>query len=555
MYWVRLPTAVLLALAAVSLPVYLFKLSPVVVEQAGKSTESVEERVHLLLAEAKVGPASLLAEAGDLEALAARSAEVIAAEPKLQVIGSPDPHLEAFLGITGAFDEILEGQSQVSVTALLASGESRDLLNRYLAQSPNTVVRRLLATRDMTLGARLSEATAPDGSPLEISLLASALLVQGDHFTPSLLATLKGHAEETLKGDSQSAEMLEGMYLSLLSLGVRLNWGQLTELVGLLETPEALHATAEGLRKADAARLPLFYSVALISGKPAETAAYVKRHEETGWESLYFALQAGRGALLLVLDQGRPVLISEGSGMRLSLPVSWMDRLGVATFAFQWPYVALGMKLGLLFLAAYLLVRTLARALASKRRYPSKGKGQPYALGRLRDGMLAALLFLAALMVFEPDLSYRVPQPEAPEPTLKLNVSSQLTSLPSDTMNLQALDGLTLLTLLLFFGVQSFIYILCLIKIRQIRRQALTADLKLKILENEEPLFDCGLYVGLGGTVLALILLALGIVQATLIAAYASTLFGILFVAVLKIVNVRPLRRALILERDATSYL
>ena len=95
------------------------------------------------------------------------------------------------------------------------------------------------------------------------------------------------------------------------------------------------------------------------------------------------------------------------------------------------------------------------------------------------------------------------------------------------------------------FLAQVAIYYYSLLKIADIKKQKGSPDLKLKLLENEENLFDAGLYVGLGGTVCSLILLVIGVLNASLIAAYASTLFGILFVAVLKIFNVRPLRNKL----------
>jgi len=75
--------------------------------------------------------------------------------------------------------------------------------------------------------------------------------------------------------------------------------------------------------------------------------------------------------------------------------------------------------------------------------------------------------------------------------------------------------------------------------------------MKLRLLENEENLFDTGLFVGLGGTVISLILLNVWqLKEASLVAAYASTLFGILFVAVLKIGFVRPYRNLLIREQE-----
>ena len=116
---------------------------------------------------------------------------------------------------------------------------------------------------------------------------------------------------------------------------------------------------------------------------------------------------------------------------------------------------------------------------------------------------------------------------------------------------MQELNQVTLLVLLLFFVVQLVIYCFCLIKLKEISKQPQSPQMKLQLLDNEENLFDFGLYVGLGGTVLSLILVAIGIVEASLMAAYASTLFGILFVAMLKVMHLRPYRRKLILETDS----
>ena len=66
------------------------------------------------------------------------------------------------------------------------------------------------------------------------------------------------------------------------------------------------------------------------------------------------------------------------------------------------------------------------------------------------------------------------------------------------------------------------------------KNEELGQDKKINLLDNEENLFDLGLYVGLGGTVLSLILLLVLDVNDALIGAYTSTLFGILFVAALR---------------------
>ena len=92
------------------------------------------------------------------------------------------------------------------------------------------------------------------------------------------------------------------------------------------------------------------------------------------------------------------------------------------------------------------------------------------------------------------------------------------------------------------------VYIVCLVRINVIKRTRASATLKLKLLENEDNLFDLGLYIGLSGTVASLILLTFGVITASLMAGYTSTLFGILFTALVKIVHLRKFKRKLLIE-------
>src|SRR5260370_21387263 len=109
------------------------------------------------------------------------------------------------------------------------------------------------------------------------------------------------------------------------------------------------------------------------------------------------------------------------------------------------------------------------------------------------------------------------------------------------------------LTLLLFFVLQALIYTACLVKLAEIRRQRVPSRVKLKLLENEDHLFDAGLYLGFAGTIVSLILVSLGVIQQSLMAAYSSTSFGIIFVVVFKIFHLRPARRKLLLEAQAQN--
>jgi hypothetical protein len=109
------------------------------------------------------------------------------------------------------------------------------------------------------------------------------------------------------------------------------------------------------------------------------------------------------------------------------------------------------------------------------------------------------------------------------------------------------------MTLLLFFVLQGLIYVACLFKLAEIRRQRVAPRIKLRLLENEEHLFDAGLYLGFVGTIVSLILVSLNIIQFSLMAAYSSTSFGIIFVSFFKIFHLRPARRKMLLEAEAVA--
>jgi hypothetical protein len=133
-------------------------------------------------------------------------------------------------------------------------------------------------------------------------------------------------------------------------------------------------------------------------------------------------------------------------------------------------------------------------------------------------------------------------------PTVGSVVAAGNTGAHSTIMN-----QLSLMTLLLFFVLQGLIYVACLVKLAEIRRQAVPPRIKLKLLENEDHLFDAGLYLGFVGTIISLILVSLGVIKPSLMAAYSSTSFGIIFVSIFKIFHLRPARRKLLLEAEMAT--
>ena len=139
----------------------------------------------------------------------------------------------------------------------------------------------------------------------------------------------------------------------------------------------------------------------------------------------------------------------------------------------------------------------------------------------------------------------RIPQTEV---RLEWAFQDTVESLFTPTERKEIMDQITIITISIFFLMQLAVYMAGLIKLTEIRKMDKPTPLKLELLENEDQLFDSGLYLGLAGTVFSLIFLAIGVVQASLMAAYSSTLFGIIFVAILKVFHVRPFRKNLLLN-------
>ena len=110
----------------------------------------------------------------------------------------------------------------------------------------------------------------------------------------------------------------------------------------------------------------------------------------------------------------------------------------------------------------------------------------------------------------------------------------------------------TVISIGVFALLQVITYLICLLKISEIDRQNIPVTLKLRLMENEENLFDSGLYVGMMGTATALVLQVMGVIDQNLLAAYSSNLFGLICVAFVKIRHVRGYKRRLILAAQAT---
>jgi hypothetical protein len=271
---------------------------------------------------------------------------------------------------------------------------------------------------------------------------------------------------------------------------------------------------------------------------------YLARHGDRGWSALEVGLGMGQGAVEAVLTFDKPVY--HPPGFWDALPDSIRsNQQAFKEFAEAWPDLAIGARATAFALCGFFLVGILRTLILGHRPRPDHQRRVLINLDSLVGGVLVMLL---VWVLIEPGLLDFRPNEQG---TLQINLaqvipgaSSSEPETPSTTM----IDQVTILVLILFFVLQLLVFIFGLLKIAEVRKQALSPDLKLRLLDNEENLFDLGLYVGLGGTVGSLVLVVLNIVDASLMAAYASTLFGIIFVALLKVGFLRPFRRKLILQ-------
>ena len=286
-----------------------------------------------------------------------------------------------------------------------------------------------------------------------------------------------------------------------------------------------------------------------LSGKPAQVAAYLMNFSQTGLKDLGASLRFGAGGVNELLRRNQRLHGSRfGQQVAGQASLSARFALSAADLCWRMPWLGLTMKWLLYLTAGFLLAAALhfARPAASALERPLQVRGFHLA----REILFALGFLLVVLLLSEPFLAQESQRVEFP---FRLRLPTVGSVVPAGTtgVNRSIMNQLSLLTMLLFFVLQALLYTACLVKLAEIRRQNLPSRIKLKLLENEDHLFDAGLYLGFAGTIISLILVSLGVIQPSLMAAYSSTSFGIIFVSVFKIFHLRPARRKLLLEAEA----
>jgi hypothetical protein len=537
---------VLLVISGLVLPVHLRAVDASVLRVAGRNTPSLVEQGRALLNQNKLGAAQLVLQAAraggaaDWQGLDAAINQLSTQHPKWLVWGGGDARLERLF----ASDPSLPKSRLEPLTDFVVREQNRAVALELLQGSSLPAIQELLRCRALTNTVIFPASQSASGQALDTALAVCGLLLEGGHLSGPLSDTVFRFATQSNYGEN--SQRLEQVLLDLMSLGQRLNWGQLVEFVGPIQDPETLRLLANLIRQREGQE-PMLFAAMTLSGQPAQVTAYLMNFSRTGAQDLSASLPLGAGAVKELLRRNQRWHESRFF-QRGGLAPLGAARSAAAEFCWRSPRLALTIKWLLYLAGGFLLAAALhfGRPAVSALERPLQVRGFHLA----REFLFALGFLLVVLLLSEPFLAQETQRVEFPFrlrlPTVGSVVPAGPPGAPRSIMN-----QLSLLTLLLFFVLQALLYTACLVKLAEIRRQNLPSRTKLKLLENEDHLFDAGLYLGFAGTIISLILVSLGVIQPSLMAAYSSTSFGIVFVSIFKIFHLRPLRRKLLLEAES----
>jgi hypothetical protein len=528
-------------------PAHLRAVNISILQRAGKNTRSLIQDAQELVNEKRLGAAQLLVSVAKEQGLS--GAETVSAavddlarqHPGWVAWGGPEPSFESIF----QHDSRLHEDGSESFTEYVIRLENRERVIQLLQSSASPIVQGLLRTRALTNTTVFPPSQSASGQAFDAAIAVCGSLADRGHLADGLSNAVVNLAAQALAGGS--TQPFEEVLVNLMSLGERFNWGRLAVFVERIPDAETLRRLANLVRRVQPP-LPVLFSAVHLSGEPKAVADYLVNFRQTGPKDLELALRFGAGGVRELLHRNQ----------RISFPAHSNPLLGLAPFGllypilvdYDWrsPELALALKWLLYLLAGYFLAAAVHFALpaATVLEQPLQVRGFHVA----REVLFAFGFLFAVLLLSEPFLSQESQKMDFPI-RLRLPVMGNLLPAAKTQGHISFMNHLNMLTLLLFFVLQGLLYTACLVKLAEIRRQRVPARIKLKLLENEDHLFDAGLYLGFVGTIISLILVSLGVGKFSLMAAYSSTSFGIIFVSIFKIFHLRPTRRKLLLEAEA----
>lgn len=540
-------TSVILLSCGLLIPAYLRAVDVGVIQSAGKRGPALLGEGQVLMAEKRLGTAQLLFQAARIAGVAGGdSLEMTANQsakqnPIAYFWGNDSRTLSVFA------NDVPSDSDSRSLTDFIVQQRNRDAALAHLQDSPLPVVQELWHSRSLTNTVLFPPSQSAAGQPYDTALSICGLLLEGRHLTAGLSNNILTLASAANRG--ASSQPLEQVLMDFLSLGVRFNWDQLTSFVAGIPEVGTLHQLADQAQKAGE-QLPVLFAAVQLSGNPSGVAKYTSGFAETSLPDLSAALRYGAGGVNSLVELQQRYYNAHWQKAVIAVNPFGGFYHSAANLTFNEPGIALALKwlcyllAGMLLAAAFHYIRPAAPPLERPLQVPG--------IHWFREVLFSLGFLLVVLLLSEPFLAQENLKGNF---TLRLSLPTTGGAVPAGIASIKqtVMNPVILLTLLIFFVLQALLYLACLVKLAEIRRQLIPPRMKLKLLENEDHLFDAGLYLGFVGTIVSLIVASLGLVKFSLMAAYSSTSFGIIFVVIFKIFHLRPARRQLLLEAEATS--
>jgi hypothetical protein len=514
-------------------PMHLRAVDVSVLQRAGEGRPSLVDRGLALEHANNADAARLILQAAQEEKIpwTGELASTLAAHSEKETLFPGGPTLTA----------------STNVTAQVIRLENRERVLAYLEATGSPAVRELLRTRDLTNTTVFPPSSSASGQAFDAAVSICGLLLADSSLAPGLRDAVVERAATART--RVSAQPLEEILMDLMSLGQRLNWGELRAFVGAIDNPQTLALLAGQARNAGP-QLPALFAVVILSQRPDQVAAYLNDFSQTGLNDLGASLRYGQGGVDELLQRHqRPYHSTRRQQWTATGPLAPFFR-AASDYALRATWFALMVKWFFYISGGFLLA-----AAAHWARPPVAEIEGPLQVRRFhvaRELLFALGFLLVVLLLSEPFLAQDSQKAEFAF-RLRLPLAGAAATSTTPQVKGKLMNPTSLITLLLFFVLQALLYCASLVKLAEIRRQAVPARMQLKLLENEEHLFDGGLYLGFAGTIVCLILFSLGIMHQSLMAAYSCTSFGVIFVFVFKIFNLRPVRRQLLMQAEAQS--
>jgi hypothetical protein len=548
--WFSICAVLGLALLACGLlvPMHLRAVDAGVLERAGRNGPSLLEEGRTLAGEQKLGTAQMLMQAARLAELPGwdRLGETITNQarqnPSTLTWGDDARAKNIFAGNTRSPDAGAE-----PFTDFIVRQENRDAALTQLRDSTVPAVQELLRSRSLNNTTLLPPSSSASGQAFDAAVCIGGLLLDNNHLTANLRREIDTLGSQANRGGD--SKPLEEVLMDFMSLGERFDWDQLVAFVPQIPDTGTLHQLAGEARNAGT-QLPILFAAVELSGQPSAVAGYLGKFSQTGLKDLGAGLHYGAGGVGELAQRGQRLYRPDWE-RRATAFVSvggFFD--GAADYGYQQPQLALATKWLAYLLSGFLLAAAMhfARPAVTPLERPLQVRG----FHLIREFLFSLGFLLVVLLLSEPFLAQ-----ESQKGAFSFRLMPLMTSgvVPAGIAGIQQtiMNPIILLTLLLFFVLQALLYTACLVKLAEIRRQQIPPRMKLRLLENEDHLFDAGLYLGFVGTIISLIVASMGLVKFSLMAAYSSTSFGIIFVVIFKIFHLRPARRKLLLEAEAAG--